>query len=59
MQVKRAEAPVDVRFVIKHRQEESGLEQRDLAAGAEVSYIPSCCPQKHHTQLSQLADLQR
>ena len=44
MQVKRAEAPVDVRFVIKHRQEESGLEQRDLAAGAEVPTFPVAAP---------------
>jgi len=38
--------------VIKQRQEESGLEQRDLAAGAEVteSYIPSCGPPKSATR---------
>jgi sulfur relay (sulfurtransferase) DsrF/TusC family protein len=37
MQLSVEEASVDVCLVIKHRLEELGLEQRDLAVAAEVT----------------------
>ena len=48
MKLTRAEVPVDVCLVIKQRLEELGLEQRDLAAAAEVteSYISQLLTRK-------------
>jgi len=48
MQLIAQESPVDVCLVIKQRLEELGLEQRDLAAAAEVteSYISQLLTRK-------------